>query len=244
MLVSMVGIFPNRPEIRYEWPIHEQVATSLLRHGIPSADTGIEIIHTGYAEPARNRSKQQRNLALLQAQVASGKDVHPLTYFLLAGTHLDLANLSAALSAYEICRTLASPGDDMDRGAQVRIVTCLVRLKRHADAIAAMLPSLDASCHPELLVLRAECETALGRGDAARPFLDAVFGVANRPFVPPCDLAAVKLRAALALASWWKERGAAALAVAVLREADALRRSGGDFSAAVLARLYRQHGVA
>jgi hypothetical protein len=243
MLVSMARLFPNRPEIRYEWPIHEQVSTSILRSGIPLRETPIEIIHTGYAEPTRNHEKQLRNLAILEAQAAAGKDVYPLTYFLIGGTHVDLKNHAAALLAYRKCRELSSPGDELDRGAQVRMATCLIALKRHHEAIALMPPTVDASWHPELLMARGECETALGRGDAARSWYERVFACANRPLVPPCNVALVKIRAALALAAYWKEQTQPALAIALLRTADSLRRSGTDFSPEVLAEVYRAHGV-
>jgi tetratricopeptide (TPR) repeat protein len=243
MLVSMARLFPNRPEIRYEWPIHEQVSTSILRHGIPLRETSIEIMHTGYAEPTRNREKQRRNLAILEAQAAAGKDVYPLTYFLIGGTHLDLENYDPALHAYRKCRELSSPGDELERGAQVRMVTCSVALKKHGEAIALMPPTVDASWHPELLMARGECEAALGRTDAARPWYERVFASTNRPLVPPCNVAMVKIRAALALATYWKAQAQPALAVALLRAADSLRRSGSDFSPEVLAEIYREHGV-
>ena len=66
MVGKIVRLFPNRPEIRYEWPVHEQVVTSLNRAGIPILDTTIEIIHTGYASPEINAAKQTRNLRILE----------------------------------------------------------------------------------------------------------------------------------------------------------------------------------
>ena len=70
-----------------------------------------------------------------------------------------------------------------------------------------------------------------------------MFHCTNRAFVPPCNLATIKVRAALALAGYWKEHGRAPLALALLRAADALRRSGTDFSRDALATIYREHGA-
>ena len=42
MVGKIVRLFPNRAEIRFEWPVHEQVVTSLNRAGIPIQDTSIE----------------------------------------------------------------------------------------------------------------------------------------------------------------------------------------------------------
>ena len=54
----IVRLFPNNPQVRYEWPVHEQVVTSLQREGVSIANTNIEIIHTGYSSAAVNAAKQ------------------------------------------------------------------------------------------------------------------------------------------------------------------------------------------
>ncbi len=243
MLVSIVRLFPNRPEIRYEWPIHEQVATSLLRAGVTIVDTPIEIIHTGYANPARNREKQRRNLAILQVQLLTGKEVSPLTHFLIGGTHLDLGDFELALASYDECQRLAADGNDLGRGARVRMATCLIKLKRPADAIASMRSDYDPSWHPELLCLRGEAEAALGRENVARLWFERVSACIDSAFVPPCNLSAVKTEALLFLGAYWKKNGNPALGLTLLRSALACRQSGADYTPAMLEAIYREHRV-
>ena len=61
-----IRIFPNRPEIRFERKIHEQIGESIQRAGIPIGLRDIKIIHTGYASPEARRKKAERNIGLLQ----------------------------------------------------------------------------------------------------------------------------------------------------------------------------------
>ena len=189
MLVSTVRLFPNRPEIRYEWPIHEQVVASLTREGIPIEETSIEVLHDGYSDPSRNIGKQARNRDILQRQVDSGIEVYPVTHFLLAGAKLDLGYPADALRSYQDCIRVAPAGDGIAEGARVRVATCLNKLGRQAEALAGM-PSGKSygDWHPELLKLKGDCERALGNSGAAREAYRGVLGLLGTAFIPPCWL--------------------------------------------------------
>jgi tetratricopeptide (TPR) repeat protein len=243
MLVNIVRLFPNRPDVRYEFPIHEQVVTSLIRAGIAIWPTGIEIIHSGYADPQENLRKQRRNLAILRAQLTAGIRVSPLTHFLLGGARLDLGEFESALAAYTECERLAPPGSDIARGVRVRVVTCLVKLKRYAEASACLPADIERAGHPELLALSGESESALGRPEEARVWFERVLSCANQAFMPPCSLAAQKIRAVLWLGAYWKERGHAKMGVELYRCAVACRVRGEDFTLGRLRSLYRDYGV-
>lgn len=241
MRVKLVRLFPCAPAIRYEWPIHEQVATSLARAGVPVCESGIQIIHTGYSDPSQLEGKQRRNLALLQVQVAGATAANPLTYFLIGGAQLDLGDYEAAYASYAQCDRLCAPEDELGRGARVRVATCLIKMRRYAESFTVMPEAYDPSWHPELLNLRAEAEAALGRPDEARAWYERVLACRDQAFVPPCDLAVVKIRALLGLGAYWKARGHPALAVALLRAARDRRQFGQDFTPAALAEIYRAH---
>ncbi len=243
MLVGIVRLFPRLPSVRYEWPIHEQVVTSLQRAGVPVIATAISFIHTGYADPARRLGKQRRNLAILQAQLAAGSGAEPLTWFLLAGAQLDLGDSAAAGASYAECGRRCPPDSELGRGARVRLATCLLNLRRYDEAIAGMPPVYDPSWHPELLNHRGAAEAALGRPAEARRWHERVFACVAQAFVPPCNLADEKARALLFLGGYWKEHGRPALAIALLRAARACHREGRDLSPDGLAELYRAHGV-
>jgi hypothetical protein len=244
MLVGIVRLFPRLPTVRYEWPIHEQVVTSLQRAGVPVVATEIAFIHTGYADPARRLDKQRRNLAILQAQLAAGSAGEPLTWFLLGGAQLDLGDSAAAYSSYAECSRRCPPDSELGRGARVRLATCLLNLRRYDEAIAGMPLAYDPSWHPELLNHRGAAEAGLGRLAEARRWHERALACTPQTFVPPCNLADEKARALLFLGGYWKEHGQPGLAISLLRAARACHREGRDLSPASLAELYRAHGVA
>lgn len=236
MLVNIIRLFPNRPDVRYAWPVHEQVALTLERARIPVENTGIVILHTGYSDPARNREKQRRNRAILAAQLAAGRDVTPLTHFLHAGCHLDLGETSSALEHYREAQRVALAAGDRELAAAsaVRIASCLARLERFADLLA--LAADDT--HPELLNLRALAAEKLGRPDEARAWRERILGCADLPRLPACNLAVEKIAALKALGEYWFRHDRKDRAVALLRAAVALQNEGQDFTPADLARCY------
>jgi len=240
MLVHIVRLFPNRRAVRYEWPVHEQVMTSLARADIPVHAAPVRVVHTGYSDRETNHRKQIRNREMLEAQLRNEREVSPMTFFLLAGCLLDLDETEAALNRYRQAERAAveMPGsDDVGRGARVRQVTCLLKLGRYEEAIAVM-PVYDESWHPELVAHRAEAAVKCGRGDEARGWFELIFACADMPQIPPYDLAQLKCDALLFLASHWKDRGRPALGVSLLRAALAIRKEGKPFGPGELAACY------
>jgi tetratricopeptide (TPR) repeat protein len=241
MLAHIVRLFPNRPDVRYEWPIHEQVVTSLTRAKIPVLTADARLVHTGYEEPARNRDKQIRNRDILQAQLDADREVGAMTFFLLGGCHLDLGDPVKALEFYRRSRdrALAEEHDaQLTRAATVRIATCLLALGRAAEAIAEMPAAWDDTWHPELVALRATAAAQLGRAEEARAWHERVLGCADEPQIPPYDLIQLKCDALTALATHWRALGKPALGVTLLRAALALKQEGRAFGPAELAKAY------
>jgi tetratricopeptide (TPR) repeat protein len=244
MLAYITRLFPNRADVRYEWPIHEQVMTSLRRAGVPVYVSTIKFLHTGYADRERNRAKQLRNREILQTQIARGADVTPITYFLLGGCLLDLNELEEALKMFRAARRAAlnfPSGEEIARGAQVRIVTCLIALGRADEAFEEMPAQFDKGWHPELIVLRADAAAKLGRADEARSWHERVLECGASPQIPPYDVFQLKCDSLRFLGAYWKERGKPALGVQLLRAALALRQDGTAFGPAELEALYKQY---
>ena len=241
MLVHIVRLFPNRPDVRYEWPVHEQVMTSLARARVPVVNATVRVVHTGYSDRETNRRKQIRNREILQAQLDREHEVSPMTFFLLEGCLLDLGETEAALKRYREAERVAqetNTAGEVARGAHVRQVTCLLKLGRAEEAIAAMPTAYQESWHPELVAHRAEAEARCGRAEEARSWHERVFACADTPQIPPYDLAQLKSEALLFLATYWRERGRPALGVKLLRTALAIRQEGRAFGPKELAACY------
>lgn len=213
---KIVRLFPNRPDVRYEWPVHEQVVTSLRRAKIPIHDTEIEIIHTGYTNAEVNLKKQTRNLRILDSFLSSNATTHPMAHFLRGGALLDLGRTAEALECYTQLQSMLPPGEALREAAMVRRASCLADLHRFADILHLHPGSPEQQWHPELLVLRGQAELMLGDPKSAVTHLNLVFESPDAPSIPAYDPVRVRARAILLLAEIFKQ-SAPATSIAMLR---------------------------
>jgi hypothetical protein len=171
----IVRLFPNDQRVRYEWPVHEQVVTSLQRANIPVENTQIEIIHTGYSSPEVNSAKQERNLRILERMTKYAGNGQPMAWLLKGGALLDLQRTREALAAYVQCIDMTCSSDSIHEAALVRRASCLADLKRFNEIRAIHPANHEAGWHPELLLLRGQAEIALGDIQTGLVFLHRVF---------------------------------------------------------------------
>lgn len=200
MVAKIVRLFPNRADIRFEWPVHEQLVTSLNRAGIPIEDTTIEIIHTGYANPEVNAAKQSRNLRILERITATESSPHPMALFLHGGALLDLNRIPEALELYKRCAASKETAGDLLHGATVRICTCLSLLQRPSEIIASLPSTAPSTWHPELLLLAGEALVQTGRASEGIALLELGLASPHRALIPAYDPVRIKARCTMALA--------------------------------------------
>ena len=200
MVGKIVRLFPNRADVRYEWPVHEQMVTSLRRAGVPVVDSDIEIFHTGYADPETNKIKQARNLEILERAIAAGP-CDPMLLFLAGGAYLDLGRIDEALSTYRNCAARTLEGDEIFEAARVRQVTCLMRLGRATEALSLAPSSSPAEWHPELLEQLGKCALAIGDFSRGFEWLHATIAAPFRTWIPAHDPVKTKVRALQHIAS-------------------------------------------
>lgn len=94
-------LFRNRPDVRYEGIVHEQVSPSAGRTGLKSYNCDVKIVHYGYLEDCMvERGKNERNLELLQRHHES-EPTNPYVHFQLGQTHKLMGDLETALVHYE-----------------------------------------------------------------------------------------------------------------------------------------------
>lgn len=222
---KIVRLFPNRPEIRFEWPIHEQVVSSLQRAGLPIHDTSIEIIHTGYSSNEIIKGKQERNLRILEKTTAYDPSPHPMVLFLLGGALLDLGRISEALVVYERCMANCDLGGELFYGARVRMCTCLALLKRPGDILALAPAEPIPSWHPEMLCLVGEALIETGRFLDGIQLLEGCLSSVNRTRIPAYDPVRIKARCVMAIANSF-EKNDRQLALALLKLAAASIQQG------------------
>lgn len=69
--------FPNRPDVRFEGRIHEQVIWAVQNLRIPTVHLPLEIVHTGYSNGEALRQKLHRNRSILEEQLRlKPEDIH------------------------------------------------------------------------------------------------------------------------------------------------------------------------
>ncbi len=153
-------LFRNRPDIRYEGRVHEQISPSIARMGGMVARTDLVIDHLGYHQDFTDQqAKQARNLALLEKQRAEHPD-DPMVLFHL-GEALGIGGrIEEAAEAYR--RAVTRP--DMPRQnaavAYRGLANCLLRLGDYPGVIVACREAValdDGYALPRLLAAMALC---------------------------------------------------------------------------------------
>lgn len=194
-----VRLFPNRPDVRFRFALHEEVNADLRCAGVPLRATNIEFWHSGYADAAEIARKRERNARIVTTALARNpppdEEVH--LRFFRACTQLDVRAWADAAEDFAWCAERARawrPG--VADAARLRLAECHVALGRwhEARAVLALAPAMAA--HPLGLCLRAKIALANNdRAEALRCYR-SVQSLADRPYSPAVPLGALKLEAA------------------------------------------------
>ena len=93
-------LFRNRPELRWEYRVHEQIMPAIRRAGVDARLTDIAILHGGYQDPSLREAKLERNRRLLEVGHAEKPD-DPVILFQLGWAELNRGRLAAAVQLLE-----------------------------------------------------------------------------------------------------------------------------------------------
>ena len=239
--VQTLRLFPARPDVRYEFPIHEQVSDSIVRAGLPICRTTIEIEHTGYVDGSVHAGKAERNRAIIEAAIAKnpvGTAALHLRYY-RAGTFYDEKNWPAAAAEYEQCVALSAPNSRLVRIGRLRAAEChfLTGHMENARRFVAAAPESDL--HPAELCLGADLALRRGDSEEACRWFELVLAAPDIAYVPPVTLGKLKLKALGNLGSYWGNRGRKDVGVKLLRLALEIKNGVHDGGSVELAGLYR-----
>lgn len=130
-------IMRNRPEYRFIYPIHEQIAV-VIQNVNPNAkliNTDIKVYHYGYLNyEVQNKNKRKRNMSIIN-KVLKNNPQDPFMRFNLGNEYFALEDYSKALDEYMISlkNTFAKTG--YLSKLYVRIVLCLNELGRYNESI-------------------------------------------------------------------------------------------------------------
>jgi tetratricopeptide (TPR) repeat protein len=243
---SILRLFPNRPDVRFQFPIHEAVNPDLIRAGVPIRDTKIEIAHSGYADAATMARKAQRNRTIIEAALANAvrngeREAESHLRYYYAGTFYDAQDRAAAAREYDACVANASaPDGKLARMARLRAAECYFLLGDFAAAQARLPAEPDPTQHPAALYLGGQLAVKRGESRRASRWCEAVLAVEDAAFLPPVSLAAVKFKALNFLGGFWADHGRTDIGVRILRLALDIKKGTRDGTSVELASLYRE----
>lgn len=203
MRMEIVRLFPNRPAIRFEFPIHEQVDPSLARAKVPVHSSGIEIRHSGYDSPEKSAAKRLQYRSIIESALANSPEpaLELHLRYLSAINHLEDKRWLPAAEEFERCIQQApSPTMNLARFARLRTAECYLLAGLPERALKYLPARPGATEHPAALYFKAQVEIALGRPAEAKAWFGAILTVPDGAFVPPVNLAALRAIATQALA--------------------------------------------
>ena len=134
-VVDQAKLFRLRPDVRFEYRVHEQILPAVLRRGGGVLPTDVVFRHIGYHDPAVKRRKLERNLRLLRLQDAERPD-DPFTLYNLGGVCLDLRQAEEAAVLFRRTLERSPPGYTLTPKTYALLAQCLRQLKRAEEALA------------------------------------------------------------------------------------------------------------
>jgi glycosyltransferase involved in cell wall biosynthesis len=241
---NQVRIFPNRPDLRFRSPVHEQILPAVEAAGIPVEYAAIRVIHTGYSDPALARAKQERNRDILEKQIREGQGITAVTYYTMATACADLGRHGEAEAWFRKAGALAAAtgtNPHILAAMPAKVAAALASQKKYAEALQTLAPELapeKGRPAPEAILVQAQVEAALGNRDRARPWYERLLDLREEGAFIPVDFQLLKIQALQFLGQYWYDRGRQDLAVALLKAGLAVK-DGREFGAADLAAAYR-----
>lgn len=133
-IVTHVKLFRNRPDLRFEHRIHEQILPAIIRAGGPPdssiRQTDVFVTHSGYDHsPAGQAHKLERDLRILHRELIERPD-HPFTLFNLGMTYTDVRRCDEAIEYLTRCIQHSGETDSHVRKAFAYLASCQQALSR------------------------------------------------------------------------------------------------------------------
>ena len=136
-MVDHVKLFRNRPELRFDHRIHEQILPAIRAAGGEVAWTDLYVVHSGSDQsPAGQAKKLERDLRILNLELAERPE-HPFTLFNLGMTYCHASKFAEAVDYLRRGIARSGPGEPHLRKAFALLVFAWMRLGRQGEAMDA-----------------------------------------------------------------------------------------------------------
>ena len=138
-VVDHVKLFRNRPELRFDGRIHEQILGAVRRLGGEVAWTDLYVVHSGSDQsPAAQARKFERDLRILFLELAERPD-HPFTLFNLGMTYTHGGRPGEGAEYLRRSISRSTPGESHLRKAYALLIAAEMKQGRNDRALAACL---------------------------------------------------------------------------------------------------------
>jgi glycosyltransferase involved in cell wall biosynthesis/predicted Zn-dependent protease len=141
--VDQVRMFRNRPDIRWEYRVHEQILPAIRRAGGDIVVTDIVIEHTGFRDPAIQGPKVDRNLRLLELELAD-RPGDAFVLYNLGSVKMTQGHGAEALEYFGRSLANLAPSDHLARKLHALRARTLQQLGRRDEVLAACRAGLQA----------------------------------------------------------------------------------------------------
>lgn len=208
-VVDHVKLFPNRPDLRFEHRIHEQILPAVRRAGLRLLFSDIYVVHQNYdRSPEGQVLKRLRDFRLLELDLADHPD-HPFVLYNLGMTYL-YATHEYEVAAHYLRRSLerSHPADSIVRKAYAMLVAAHTQQEDWGLALAAN--ETGRSFYPddaELLFQAGQLLQRVGRMDEAGKVIVRLIQGTDDPHYRSVDVGLRSYRGKHELALWLSRRG-------------------------------------
>jgi glycosyltransferase involved in cell wall biosynthesis len=132
--VDHVKMFRNRPDLRFEGRIHEQILPAIRRINGEIAWSDVFVVHSGSDQsPEGRKRKHERDLRLLEMDLADRPD-HPFVLFNLGMTYGDMGDHRRAVRFLARSLEVAGPDESHVRKAYALLVSSQTQLGQYEAA--------------------------------------------------------------------------------------------------------------
>jgi len=163
-----VRLFPNRPDIRFENPIHEMVEAALARAGVLDVKSSLIVHHYGYLDKARQLQKKEAYYELGKKKLLESGG-SPTAICELAIQAGGIGRYDEAIELWQ-----QALGYDQDSYlAWFNLGYCYLSIGRFEEGSQASLRAMQLrEQYREALINYALCELCLGRGATVLPQIE------------------------------------------------------------------------
>ncbi len=142
-IVDHVKLFRNRPDLRFECRIHEQILPSIRAAEGEVEFTDVFVVHAGADRSDEGKKRKlERDFRLLWLELADRPD-HPFALFNLGMTHADTDQHEEAITALRRSIKVSEPTESHVRKAYALLIGSYAQLERYDEAWRACQQARD-----------------------------------------------------------------------------------------------------